>query len=119
MKEQVKMLASLKKRKEAAELKANKLKAEYEELKTELLGLMNQDKLESLKSNGLSLSVSKQEVVKVEDWDAFYKYVHRYKAYDLLQKRVGVTAALDRLTDGKKLPVIKTTIRKLNVRSAK
>jgi hypothetical protein len=119
MKEMIKKLASLKKRKEVAEKKASDLKSEYEELKKDILGAMNKEGLDSVKSSGLSLSSSPQEVVKVEDWEKFYSYIHKYKAYDLLQKRVGKTAALDRIADGKKVPVTVEKIRVLNVRSAK
>ena len=115
----IKKLKALKIKKESAEKLAKEAASAYEELRLEVLGDMNKDGLESLKSNGLSLSVSKQVVVEVQDWEEYYKYIHRYKAYDLLQRRIGSRAVLDRLESGKKVPGVETkTIRKLNVRKA-
>lgn len=40
----------------------------------------------------------------VKDWDKFFAYVHKKKAYDLLQRRVSGTAVQDRWDNGLELP---------------
>lgn len=49
-------------------------------------------------------SLVKKEKLTVEDWDAFYKYVDKNKAWELLQRRLSDEAARERMNDGKIIP---------------
>lgn len=40
----------------------------------------------------------------VEDWDAFYAFVAKTKAFELLQRRLGEVAIKERWDDGTKVP---------------
>lgn len=44
----------------------------------------------------------------VEDWDAFYEYVRKNKAFDLLQKRLGERAVQDRWDNEEEIPGVGT-----------
>lgn len=45
-------------------------------------------------------------VVQVEDWDKFYAYIARTKAWELLQRRPGEKAIAERWDNGKEVPGI-------------
>lgn len=40
----------------------------------------------------------------VKDWNAFFGYVKKNNAFDLVQRRISEKAVQDRLDDGKKIP---------------
>lgn len=47
--------------------------------------------------------VTKQKP-QIKDWEVFYAYVSKNKAFELLQRRISDTAIQERLDDGKKVP---------------
>lgn len=53
---------------------------------------------------GHSVSMSKKSVPTINDWDAFYTYVQQTKSFDLLHKRLSITAFKDRLEQGEQVP---------------
>lgn len=60
-------------------------------------------------SGGAVGKTHKVEVVRdekpvVKDWPAFFAYVGKYKAWDLLHKRVSEVALKARIEDGKTIP---------------
>lgn len=72
------------------------------------------------KSTGQSATVSITLSVKpsVDDWEAFYKYIHRMKYYHLLERRPSVTGCRELLETKGKIPgIVPFTQRKLNIRS--
>ena len=52
--------------------------------------------------------VKTEEIPQVKDWDAFYQFIHKNKAYELLQRRVSTEAAKERLESGKPVPGLGT-----------
>jgi len=93
--------------------------AAYEQARIDVLGQMNQEGLNSVRGAGISCGTASKQIVRVVDWDKFYAYIHRTKAYDLLQRRPAVTAILSRIEDGKRLPVTTESIRSLTVKEDK
>jgi hypothetical protein len=72
------------------------------------------------KSTGLhaSVSISTSTVPVVEDWDAFYKFLHRHKYYHLLERRPAVAGCRELLELKGKIPGVTPFVkRKLNLRS--
>jgi hypothetical protein len=64
--------------------------------------------IETLSANSTGLAgrvarvqVETKAVPQIEDWDKFYKYVVKHKAFDLLQRRLNEGAAKERLEAGK------------------
>jgi hypothetical protein len=45
---------------------------------------------------------------RVTDWDKFYEYVRRNKAFDLLQRRLGENAVAERWADKKVVPGVES-----------
>lgn len=54
----------------------------------------------SYNGEGGTLSVRKSQQAVVDDWPAFYKFIHENEAFDLLQRRIAVTSYRERIEDG-------------------
>jgi len=80
------------------------LNEERDGIERELLEQM--DKEGVTKSSGGKASVTVSENVKpsVEDWDAFYKYIHRMKMYHLLERRPSVSGCRELFEKRGKIP---------------
>ena len=69
------------------------------------------------KGDGGAIGKTHKVVVKTESipqidaenggWEAFYEYVRKNKAFDLLQRRLNTAAIRERIEDGKAIPAIK------------
>lgn len=71
----------------------------------------------SIGAQAVAVEVKEMEVasVKPEEWQSFFAYVSRYKAYELLQHRISASAVLERLESGKSIPGVElVTVRKLS-----
>lgn len=53
------------------------------------------------------VSVYSEDIPQVEDWDAFYAFVKKNDAFELLQRRVATTAVTERLEANQKIPGVK------------
>lgn len=89
-------------REHEAEIK--RLSAEKDEIEAQLLEQMDKEGI--TKSTGGKASVTVTENIKpsVEDWDAFYKYIHRMKMYHLLERRPSVTGCRELFEKRGKIP---------------
>ena len=86
-----------------AELEADIIKHLHTENATDAGGKMGK----------VSISVTKHANVK--DWKKYYEYIHKHKAFDLLQRRVSDKAYFDRIEEGEKIPGVEVYTReKLN-----
>lgn len=59
-------------------------------------------------TGGIGIRLSRSTMPAVKDWDALYAYIHKHKAYYLLERRVGVTAFREILETGKALPGVES-----------
>ena len=97
------------------------LKAKAQEIdlmENELIDLMDAQNI--TKSTGLKATVSITTSTKpsVEDWDAFYAFIHKHRYYHLLERRPSVTGCRELFDTKGKIPgVVPFTQRKLNIRS--
>ncbi len=94
------------------------VQAKMAALEIELIAAM--DKQGVNKSTGALATVSISENIRpsVEDWEAFYAYIHKYKYYHLMERRPSVSGCNELLETKGKIPgVVPFTQRKLNVRS--
>jgi len=112
------LLHDLREQKRELEEQVNQLKAQMAEVENELIAEM--DKQGVTKSTGSAATVSISTTVRpsVDDWDAFYAYIHRHKYYHLLERRPSVSGCNELLETKGKIPgVVPYTQRKLNIRS--
>ena len=97
------------------------LKAKAQEIDLVEIDLIEQmDQQNITKSTGSKATVSISVSVKpsVEDWDAFYAYIHKNKYYHLLERRPSVTGCRELFDHKGAIPgVVPFTQRKLNIRS--
>ena len=101
--------------------KKSKLKGKYKEMETALLADMNKNEgLTAAAGKLAKVSITRQIVPKVDDWNKFYNYIARNRAFDLLQRRVSITAFKERLEANKKVAGVSAEkIRKVNLTKIK
>ena len=98
------MLARLKVKLEKEEAKYREVKSEYEDQRTKVLGLMNKEHVESIKTNKGIASIYTTTTVELTDPNKFFNYVARNRAFDLLQRRINTKAWKERIEAGKRVP---------------
>ena len=111
-------LHNLREQKRRLEEQVKQLQAQMAELENDLIEDM--DKQGVSKSTGALATVSISSNIRpsVDDWDAFYAYIHRHKYYHLLERRPSVSGCNELLETKGKIPgVVPFTQRKLNLRS--
>ncbi len=111
-------LHKLREQKRVLEEQVKQLSTQMDELENELISQMDTEGV--VKSTGTLASVSIGSSIRpsVEDWDEFYKFIHRNKFYHLLERRPSVAGCREIFETKGKLPgVVPFTQRKLNIRS--
>jgi hypothetical protein len=111
-------LHKLREQKRLLEEKIKLLVAEMDALENELVTQMDAEGV--IRSTGKAATVSIGESIRpsVDDWDAFYAYIHRNKYYHLLEKRPSVSGCRELFETKGKIPgVVPFTQRKLNMRT--
>lgn len=73
------------------------LKAEFDEVSEEVLQLLDEMGSESVKTGYASMSVKRENVPNITDWDQFYQFVKDQDALYLLQKRLSAAAWREQL----------------------
>lgn len=111
-------LHALRKQKRALEEQIKQLSGQMDELENQLIDQMDKEGVTKSTGNTATVSISTSVKPSVDDWDAFYAYIHRYKYYHLLERRPSVTGCRELLETKGKIPgVVPFTQRKLNIRS--
>ena len=97
------------------------LKAKAQEIdlmENELIELMDQQNISKSTGTKATVSITTSTKPSVEDWDAFYAFIHKNKYYHLLERRPSVTGCRELFDTKGKIPgVVPFTQRKLNIRS--
>jgi len=80
------------------ESQLSKCKNKRDELKNELLPILQANGLESMGNGNLTLYIEKQDTYTIVDgnWHDCEKYVKKHDAFDLLHRRISVTACRER-----------------------
>lgn len=87
-----------------AEAKLKPLKDAANALEDELRDAMLEAKLESVATKNATISVKRTMFVELFDDKAFFEYVGKKKAWDLVQKRPVIAACRVRWEDGVEIP---------------
>ena len=85
-------LCMLREKKRKLEKQAEAVKLQMDLLEQELIKQMELQGVTKSTGELASVSVTPQDFPQVKDWDALYAYIHRVKAYHLLQRRPAVAA---------------------------
>ncbi|GIV03831.1 MAG: hypothetical protein KatS3mg015_2661 [Fimbriimonadales bacterium] len=111
-------LHALREQKRALEEQIKQLSEQMNELENQLIAQMDKEGVTKASGNAATVFITTFVKPSVEDWDAFYAYIHRHKYYHLLERRPSVTGCRELLETKGKIPgVIPFTQRKLNIRS--
>ena len=109
-----------------------KIRAELKTLQTEAKGLkgqkmdleariaytLEQQGIDRVGNDGCTVSIKKEVVPTVEDWDQVYQHLIQTKQFELLQKRMSATAFRELLQMGMNVPGVKATeLTRVNFRS--
>ena len=91
---------------------------EIDIVENELIEQMDQQNITKSTGSKATVSISVSVKPSVEDWDAFYAYIHKNKYYHLLERRPSVTGCRELFDHKGAIPgVVPFTQRKLNIRS--
>ena len=97
------------------------LKAKAQEInlvENDLIEQMDQQNITKSTGSKATVSISTSVKPSVEDWDAFYAYIHKNKYYHVLERRPSVTGCRELFDHKGAIPgVVPFTQRKLNIRS--
>lgn len=97
------------------------LKAKAQEIdlaENDLIEQMDQQNITKSTGSKATVSISTSVKPSVEDWGAFYAYIHKNKYYHLLERRPSVTGCRELFDHKGAIPgVVPFTQRKLNIRS--
>lgn len=97
------------------------LKAKAQEIdlaENDLIEQMDQQNITKSTGSKATVSISTSVKPSVEDWDAFYAYIHKNKYYHLLERRPSVTGCRELFDHKGAIPgVVPFTQRKLSIRS--
>lgn len=104
------------KRKLAEQIKG--IDEELEKLEMAIIEAADEIGLTAGKGSLASFTVSESVVPQVEDYDEFYKYIHRNKYYHLLERRPSVTGCRELFETKGSIPGVKPfKRRRVNLRS--
>lgn len=87
--------------------KVDAIEAEEKALKEHIINTLPKSEASGVAGKVARVTVITKEVPQVEDWDAFYKFVKKNNAFDLMQKRLTDTAIKERWENGKEIPGVK------------
>jgi len=90
---------------------AKEAKQYRDQAEEHLLQNFTKDELSQVRKGDKLIYLKRDEVANVNDWDALYKYIARTKSYDLLQRRVSITAVRERWADKKQVPGVESFTR--------
>lgn len=68
------------------------LKAKRDDLETRLLAAMDAVGTDQSRNKQATATITERIMPKITDWDKFYNFIHRERAYYLLERRPAATA---------------------------
>ncbi len=105
----VKQLISIRNDMRVAEEVVKKHKEKYNDLAITLMDMMKADDVTVVGNEQAGASIVATQVAQVTDWEKFYRYIHKNKAFYLIQKRVSDVAYRETLEDRKGRDIPGTT----------
>jgi hypothetical protein len=88
----------------AAQRQVEAMKGTEKELQAKIMEALEKQDAQKASGKHATASLTESEVPKVEDWNKFYAYVHKNKAFELLHRRIAITAWQERADAKVKIP---------------
>lgn len=98
------LLWSLRESRKAAEAAVTEIKEKEAAVEAHLMNNFDKSGLDGAKGKYGLATLKRSTVADVTDWPAFYSYIQRNKAWELLQKRPAITAIRERWDAHKTIP---------------
>lgn len=100
--------------------KLEELKAQKKEAEAAIIETLSSTGLTKVSSAAYTISLQRDEIPVINDWDAFYEYLLREKSPHLLQRRLSTTAVRELFEKGETVDGVDTVeTHKLYVRRLK
>ena len=98
--------------------KESALKKIKGELETELVIMLEGQGIDQISNDKATISIKKEIVPTVENWDVFQEYIAETGMFELMQKRASATAYRELQQMGQDVPGVRATeLTKVNFRS--
>lgn len=111
-------LFALREKKRGYEELIKEVEKQYAVLEAELLLLMKAEGVDKATGKKASTSITLSIRPQVENWDDFYRFIHRTKYFHLLERRPSVTGCRELFETKGKIPgVVPFTKETLNLRT--
>lgn len=118
--DRIDQLDELRERMRALNAELKEIKEEFDAKEWELMRVMEELGLDQAKSDRVTVSLKKDTVGTVEDWDALEDYIKENDAFYLFQRRISSVAYKELLQMGEDVPGVKQTeLTKLSMLSSK
>lgn len=98
------LLWSLREERKSAEVIVNEIKEREAAVEAHLMNNFDKSGLDGAKGKYGLATLKRSTVADVTDWPAFYAYIQKNKAWELLQKRPAITAIRERWDANKVIP---------------
>lgn len=98
------LLWSLREERKSAETIVNEIKEKEAAVEAHLMNNFDKSGLDGAKGKYGLATIKHSTVADVTDWPAFYAYIQKNKAWELLQKRPAITAIRERWNANKAIP---------------
>ncbi len=114
------LLWSLREERKSAEVIVNEIKEKEAAVEAHLMNNFDKSGLDGAKGKYGLATLKRSTVADVTDWPAFYAYIQKNKAWELLQKRPAITAIRERWDANKVIPglepkeVVQLSLTKVN-----
>lgn len=82
----------------------------FDEKEKEIFQLFGKQDLDGAVGTNVVAKIDRRTVAKINDYEQLKKFILRNKAFDLLQRRISLTAYRERLADGKKVPGLEPVV---------
>lgn len=112
------LLHGMKAAKKALEGQIKELDKQADRLELQIIERMDTEETSTGSGKAAGASINESVVPQVQDWDAFYKFIHENKWYHLLQRRPSSPGCRELFEQQKQIDgVVPFTKRTLNLRS--
>lgn len=98
------LLFQLREERRGHEAEIRKIKEQEDALEAHLMNNFEKSGLDGAKGKSAVAALKHSTVADVTDWDSYYAYIAKKKAWDLLQRRPSITALRARWDDGEMVP---------------
>lgn len=101
------------------ESEAKEIGARLDEIKQLLYAKLDEQGIDRIAVDGITISKSDQDVPTVKDWDAVNQWITEHEALYMYQKRISAAAYKELLAEGVEVPGVETYVKRdINIRKA-